>query len=219
MTIFYTSDLHIGHRLVAGHRGFTQETGHFSDIDGAPEYESDTDAHDEAIAAYWDATVQEDDIVFVLGDTGLGRFEQVVLPWFDARPGRKHLIAGNHDPVHPARSDAVKLQKRWLQTFETINPYATRKIAGEKVILSHFPYASYGDGTTHGEPGEGRWAEWRVDERLGKFLLHGHTHGPEKAHDRQLHVGWDAWGRFVSHDEIVTWVESKKDYAGTHDPS
>lgn len=203
LTVFYTSDLHIGHRLVASHRDF---------------FDGDTDAHDAALAQYWDATVKKDDIVFVLGDTGIGRFEQVVLPWFEARPGRKHLIAGNHDPVHPSRSDAVKLQPRWLQVFETINPYTTRRIAGEKVILSHFPYASYGDGTTHGEPGEGRWAEWRVPEHLGKFLLHGHTHGPEKAHGKQFHVGWDAWGRFVTHEELETWVNGVRQ-AGIQDPS
>jgi calcineurin-like phosphoesterase family protein len=215
VTVFYTSDLHIDHKLVAGHRGHRRvreeflSTNFSSSIpENSPVLEPDTAAHDAALAAYWDATVKKDDIVFVLGDTGLGKFEKVVLPWFDARPGIKHLIAGNHDPVHPARSDAVKLQRRWLQTFDTINPYTTRKIAGQRVLLSHFPYKSYGDGTTHGEPGEGRWAEWRVDESLGKLLVHGHTHGPERAHGNQFHVGWDAWGRFVTHEELEDWVRS-----------
>jgi calcineurin-like phosphoesterase family protein len=209
MTIYYTSDLHIGHRLLASERGFMKEGG---DYLGAPlELLPDTDAHDASLAQYWDDTVKTDDTVYVLGDTGLGRFEQVVLPWFDARPGTKHLIAGNHDPVHPCRSDAVKLQRRWLQTFDTINPYVTRKLAGQKVMLSHFPYQSYGDGDQHGEP-EGRWNEWRIDESLGKLLLHGHTHGTERAHGNQFHVGWDAWGRFVSQEEIIDWVQHEGPY-------
>jgi calcineurin-like phosphoesterase family protein len=207
MTVFYTSDLHIGHKLVAGERGFWQEREVFK---GSPLEQPipDPAAHDAALAEYWDKTVSGEDTVYVLGDVGLGRFESRVLPWFDARPGIKHLVAGNHDPVHPCRSDAVKLQWRWLKTFATINPYATRKIAGQKVMLSHFPFASYGDGTTHGEPGEGRWTEWRVPEELGKLLVHGHTHGTEKAHGNQFHVGWDAWGRFVTQDELEAWVRS-----------
>lgn len=192
--IWYTSDLHIGHKLVAGLRDF-----YMDDL-----VVGDFIRHDEALADYWDATVAPDDTVFILGDTGIGRFDKYVLPWFRARRGIKHLVAGNHDPVHPSRSAAVSEQRKWLEVFASINPYLVRKIAGARVTLSHFPFASYGDGTTHGEP-EGRWNEWRVPED-GRLLLHGHTHGPEKAHDKMLHVGWDAWGRFVSHDEVEQWV-------------
>lgn len=208
MTNFYTSDLHIGHRLVAGHRGFLRYDESSTEFGLDPIEHVDVDAHDLSLADYWLSTVKEDDTVFVLGDTGMSKFDYV-LEWFAALPGTKHLIAGNHDPVHPARSDSIRLQRKWLEVFATINPYTTRKIAGQKVLLSHFPYASYGDGTTHGEPGEGRWSEWRVDESMGKLLLHGHTHGPEKGHDNMLHVGWDAWGRFVRHDEVEAWVTSR----------
>lgn len=202
MTIWYTSDLHIGHRLVAAHRGYKGHEDPFESQD----VPVDIIGHDADLASYWDNTVALDDTVFVLGDTGMGRFEQHVLPWFDARPGTKHLIAGNHDPVHPSRSDALKLQKRWLQTFNTINPYLTRKLNGHKVILSHFPYESWGEGP--GRDGESRWNEWRIDESLGKPLLHGHTHGPETAHGRQLHVGWDARERFVSQEEVLEWLDT-----------
>lgn len=74
-------------------------------------------------------------------------------------------------------------------------------------LALHFPYASYGDGLVHGEPGEGRWVEWRCQDD-GKLLLHGHTHGQEQAHDRMFHVGWDAWHRFVRHEELEAWVQT-----------
>jgi calcineurin-like phosphoesterase family protein len=213
MTIRFTSDLHVYHKTVAGHRGYWMPSGGYLQGDGyALAIGQDVPApgrYAEDMADYWDSTVKDDDITFILGDTGIGQWNDV-LAWFDERPGIKHLITGNHDPVHPARSDAIKLQKRWLQTFDTINPYATKKIAGVKVMMSHFPYQSYGDGTTHGDP-EGRWNEWRVPEELGKLLLHGHTHGPEKAHDgNQFHVGIDVWARFVEFDEVAAWVESTK---------
>ncbi len=215
MTIFYTSDIHIGHRLVAGTRGYWDEDNVvevFGDdrLLGQFACEPDTDAHDEDLARVWDEQVGPKDTVFLLGDTGLGKFETVVLPWLDARPGIKHLIAGNHDPVHPARSDAIRLSARWLQTFATIQPYATRKLLGQKVLLQHFPYASWGDGDTHGEPGEGRWSEWRLPD-TGKLLIHGHTHGKEQAHHGNMfHVGWDAWGQLVPQDTILDWIREVK---------
>lgn len=230
MSIYFTSDLHIGHKLVAGLRGFFDEdnvvgddiscycachrdggaTMHVAPCCYPPEAQPDTQAHDEHIAHIWDKTVKSGDTVYILGDTGMSRFDEVVLPWFKARKGIKHLIAGNHDPVHPARSDSVKLQARkWLDVFDTINPYTTKRINGEKVLLSHFPYAWYGDGDTHGEPGEGRWAEWRLPD-TGKFLVHGHTHGQERDHGSMFHVGWDAWGQLVPEQTLTDWIESKK---------
>lgn len=190
MNHFYTSDLHIGHRLVAGLRGFDS-----------------TEEHDATLAAYWDLTVKPEDTVFVLGDTGMTKFEQVVLPWFSERPGSIHLIAGNHDPIHPARSDAYKLQSKWLSVFSSVQPYATRKTNGVKFLMSHFPYLSWGEGPLRGGEEAARWVEWRLPES-DVPLLHGHTHGPEKAHGQMLHVGWDAWGRFVREDEVVAWVQS-----------
>lgn len=206
MANFYTSDLHIGHAKVAEIRGFATTEIRDTGPTIEPVVVVDVAAHADYIAEIWDSTVKKDDTVYVLGDTGLGQFEKVVLPWFKDRPGIKHLIAGNHDPVHPCRSDAVKLQPKWLDVFRTINPYLTRKVAGEKFMLSHFPYESYGDGTTHGEEG-GRWNEWRVPEELGKPLVHGHTHGPEREHDNMFHVGWDAWNELVPEERILEWLQ------------
>lgn len=146
MSVFYTSDLHIGHAKVAGIRGFKKIVEYRESGGQDPMWEDvevvDTEAHDRDLARVWDSMVKPDDIVYVLGDTGMSNFDKVVLPWFAERPGTKHLIAGNHDPVHPARSDALKLQPKWLKVFATISPYATRKAAGHKFLLSHFPYGA-----------------------------------------------------------------------------
>ena len=203
MSVFYTSDLHIGHAKVAGIRGYSKVT----DYDNYVE-EPDTEAHDRDLSRVWDSMVKPDDIVYVLGDTGMSNFDKVVLPWFAERPGTKHLIAGNHDPVHPARSDALKLQPKWLKVFATISPYATRKAAGHKFLLSHFPYESWGDGPERGGAEASRWNEWRLPES-DVPLLHGHTHGTECDHDQMLHVGWDAWGRPVHESEVLMWLDGR----------
>lgn len=203
--IFYTSDLHIGHKLVAGIRGFWYLTENW-----APNSNPDTPdvkAHDEDIAENWDRVVKKDDVVYVLGDISING-GQHALDWIEQRPGTKHLIAGNHDPVHPQDRRASKLQKHWLKYFESINPFLRRKLEGESVLLSHYPYWSFGDGEGRGPA---RYEQYRLPE-LGDRLLHGHTHGAEVIHGRQFHVGLDAHDlELVPQEEILNWIRSEKE--------
>lgn len=184
--IWLTSDQHIGHRMVAGLRG----------------YGDDIDAHDARLAAEWDQRIRPDDQVWVLGDlTGRRGDEQRGLDWIAARPGTKHLIAGNHDSCHPLHSHAHKAQRQYLEAFESVQQSGVRKIAGHKVLLSHFPY----DGPHADHTLLARYPEWRFPDH-GQWLLHGHTHSPVPQHGRQLHVGVDA------HDLApvsLHWVEQR----------
>lgn len=203
MTAFYTSDLHIGHRMVAGIRGFYNEDEvdlpDPTDLDSA-RARADPEAHDAEIARYWDETVHTKDTVYVLGDIAVSRYRDA-LDWFQLRPGRKILISGNHDIVHPMHRRGPGEFKKWLEVFEYITPFERRKFAGRSVLLSHFPYTGEG-----GRPGRDRYPEYRLRDE-GFPLLHGHTHGTERAHGHQFHVGWDAWHRFVTTEEIVEWVQ------------
>lgn len=188
--VWYISDLHIGHKLVAGIRGH------------------DTPAsHDNRLAEIWDGAVESGDQVFVLGDISING-KQPALDWFSERPGIKHLISGNHDPVHPMHRTAQKLLPVWLEVFATVQPFARRRLNGHEFLMSHFPYASWGDG----EHREGsRYDQYRLPD-MGLPLLHGHTHGTEKGHGRMLHVGVDAWGGVPVHQSIVIrWLDSLKD--------
>lgn len=174
--IWYTSDLHIGHRLVAGLRGF-----------------SSTEEHDAALAANWDRLIKPDDQVWVLGDLSVGkgakRTEITALEWVAVRPGIKHLISGNHDSCHPMHSEAHKRQAAYLEVFSSVQMAAVRKLAGQRVTLSHFPLA--GDPEGDHTP-ENRFELWRLPN-VGQFHLHGHTHNAEQlVHGKQIHVGLDA---------------------------
>jgi calcineurin-like phosphoesterase family protein len=167
MRIWFTSDLHFGHRLVAGLRGF----------------EGDTEAHDAALVANWRRVVGSEDQVWVLGDLTMSNPAPAFGIIADL-PGTKHFIAGNHDPVHPMHRDSHKWQRRYLEVFESVQPFARRKIAGASVLLSHFPYSK--------DRHEARYMQYRLRDE-GEWLLHGHTHGPEKREGREIHVGVDAW--------------------------
>ena len=195
--IWYTSDVHFGHKKVSELRGF-----------------NDTVSHDEAIIREWERVVKKNDIVYVLGDIAVG-YHQYALDVLKDLPGRKHLISGNHDIVHPyhSKGHSKKEQEKWLDTFETIQPFLLRKSGGQKFLMSHFPYPEAGDGFSR----EGsRYDQFRLPD-MGLPLLHGHTHGKETIHDsgytqewtrikNQFHVGWDAWGTLVPEETILEWL-------------
>jgi calcineurin-like phosphoesterase family protein len=202
MSLFFTSDLHIGHRLVSGIRGFWDEDNVVQDDPDDIETARclpDTEAHDAALAEYWDATVHKKDSVWILGDIAVSGYARA-LAWFAERPGKKILIAGNHDLVHPMFRRGGGEMRKWLEVFDYIQPFARRKMLERTVLLSHFPYSGEGD-----RPRPDRYPEFRLRDE-GFPLLHGHTHGQERAHGHQLHVGWDAWGRFVANDEVLDWL-------------
>lgn len=163
--------------------------------------------HDEILAEHWDSVVRKDDIVWVLGDisSGANQAQRDALAWIQQRPGIKHLIAGNHDGVHPLHRDS----HRWLPVyldgaFATVQMAAKRRVALREghvsAFLSHFPYEA--------DRGATRYPEWRLRD-MGNYLLHGHTHAPEKFCGREIHVGVDAWGfRPVPLDEITAYIQT-----------
>jgi calcineurin-like phosphoesterase family protein len=125
--------------------------------------------------------------VWVLGDIAVADLDGA-LEKIQALPGTKHLISGNHDPSHPMHRKAAASQKRMLTAFDSVQPFARRRIDGEDVLLSHFPYNGPG-----GDRGEIRYPQWRLPD-LGAWLLHGHTHmEDQRRHGKQIHVGVDAW--------------------------
>jgi len=202
--IWFTSDLHFGHRKVAELRGFES-----------------TDAHDETIAANWHEVVRPKDQVWVLGDIAVSS-PQRALAILSTLPGEKHLIWGNHDQGHPMHRDAHRKAGQYLHVFESVAMAARRRIAGQSVLVSHFPYVGDTDGRD-----EDRHGEWRLrvegqpmDEVAP--IIHGHTHSARKfswAHPDviiedfggqdtfdlgpQVHVGLDAWDmQLVSVEQI-----------------
>lgn len=214
-TIHYTSDLHFFHEKVAKIRGF-----------------EDSLTHDRVVVENWRATVKYGDTVYVLGDiAGDHRTTQESLKLLMGLPGEKILIAGNHDPFHPRNKDFPRWQIMLGAYGMRSAPFARRKMLGQDVYMSHFPYVRDRPGV---EPRN-------MADRLrneGHWLLHGHTHGTERMtvsyglyenqlfditpsnphwskvrelHAefprnvyREIHVGLDAWNLTpVSQDQII----------------
>ena len=202
--VWYTSDLHIGHKLVAASRGFTKMVPYVAPP-GEEQFDArvsgpDTEAHDAHLAAVWDSQVKPEDTVWVLGDISING-GQHALDWIEQRPGTKRLITGNHDPVGPHDRRAPRLMKHWMQYFDSIQPFMRLKLEGINFLLSHYPYWP-------GDRGEPRNEQYRVPN-LGLPLLHGHTHSNEILEfENSFHVGWDAHGTLVPQEVVQVWLKT-----------
>lgn len=170
--VWFTADTHFGHRSMV-EKGWR------------PQYASVADMDADLIEG-WNSTVRPTDIVWHLGDFGMGS-PDAYLPLVQKLHGTIHLIAGNHDPVWPAHRDSHKRQSTWLAAgFGSVQSFARRRFNGKPVLLSHFPY--------QGDHTEGdRYQGYRLHD-TGLSLLHGHVHSAWKQHGRQVNVGVDVWG-------------------------
>lgn len=190
--IWFIGDPHFGHKRVAEIRGF--ET---------------VEAHDEELQKKWHKAVQPNDIVHVLGDIsgGSGGGERHALEILVNLPGRKMLKSGNHDSVSGIHIKHSPNTDLFREVFESIQDFGRIKINNENLLLSHFPYASQGDGPGRGE---GRYNEFRIAD-TGQRLIHAHTHHNHPTSgsvtNREFCVSWDAHNDMVNIGKIAKWVQ------------
>lgn len=204
MAVFFTSDLHLRHKFVAGAR----RLGSYENVDRDSITPEDVQWHDDLLATNWDATVGKDDVVWMLGDLTGGGHVEYALEWVKARPGIKHLIVGNHDKAHPLHRDSHKFQRIFLDAFASVQMASRRKFTLSDQtsvygLLSHFPFSE-----DHSP--EARYTEWRLREN-DDYLLHGHTHSTERFNGKEIHVGVDAWDFTpVPLEEIVDYITGQE---------
>ena len=192
---YWTADLHFGHANVIGYCGRPY-------VSAA--------AMDEALVANWNATVDADDEVWILGDIALGDIDAGLANLGRLR-GHKVLVPGNHDRCWEGRRDRIGAD-RWAQWRDRYLAAGIDRIVdgwtetdlvthvgSVRVRCCHFPY--------RGDSGEvDRFPERRpVDD--GMVILHGHVHEKWRRDGRQINVGVDVWDyRPVAEDVISALV-------------
>lgn len=191
--IWFIGDTHFGHEKVSGLRGFTH-----------PDY------HDAALAGKWLKQVKNEDLVYVMGDVSGGSRtgERAALEFLATLPGRKRLIAGNHDSISSIHRKMSPHTGLFAEVFERVSDFGRIRVAGREVLLSHYPYTA-----DHTEAGP-RYAQYRL-KNLGLPLVHAHTHSTERvdplslpAERIELCVSWEAWGRLVNLGDVSQWLDS-----------
>jgi calcineurin-like phosphoesterase family protein len=120
MNTFLISDTHFGHEATCSK---------FTKPNGEPLRPFvNAERMNEALITFWNEAVKPDDTVYHLGDVVMShRF----LPIVGQLHGRKHLIAGNHDPLIGKRAKRFNFS----DYFETIG--SMKELEG--MILTHVP--------------------------------------------------------------------------------
>lgn len=171
---FFTSDLHFFHKNVIEY------------CDRPWTFEEQT----EQLINRWNSKVGKHDIVYHLGDfTFAGRKQASKVAWILQRlNGHKYFIRGNHD------SDSLWSQQEVSDQVVWLKDYRETSIDGQKIILCHYPLAS-----------------WNGMHR-GSWMLHGHCHGSYQGDGKILDVGIDnhAQHQVFSWEEIEQFMATRE---------
>lgn len=137
--IYFTSDLHFSDKnvLILGKRPF-----------------KDISTMNDTIIDNWNSVVNDDDIVYIIGDI-FGKRKRTNILY--SLKGEKRLIMGNHDKV---------LNKEDLSVFSHIfeNLYCDYK--GHRLFLNHYPVKNW------------------IGKEDGSIHIHGHIHSAYNCYNK-----------------------------------
>ena len=168
---WFTSDFHLGHRNIIRYcnRPF-QSTGEM----------------DAAILDNLNSRVQQNDILYFLGDFCMGGPSQAARYRDRVVCRHIHVVEGNHD----------RALRRLAKSFCSTNPLAQIRIAGQGIVLCHYAMRA-----------------WHHSFR-GSWHLYGHSHGrlPDDPVSLSMDVGVDTHDFRPWHfDEIAARMTAKAD--------
>lgn len=203
MPRLFTADWHLGHGRVAEYRGFSSTKEH---DDWVKTLVREAVLHAAGGENAQRSPKQFDDNLdnthlWVLGDLCLKNFDENVYNFLDRTYCQVHIIAGNHDEVHPMHRNSHKSVPRWLEVVESIDTFKRLRSGKDDFLLSHFPYVGAGDHTE-----QERYAQYRLPD-LGLPLVSAHVHAEWTAKKRMLNVGVDA-GKVFTDSDIRLWIDT-----------
>lgn len=219
---YFTSDLHLSHPFVAALRGYTKPEHAHMTADQLREHARenrlkladmvDWRRHDQTILDNINATVREDDELYVLGDLSAGGRASLTaalhtLEGLRVPRDRRHLILGNHEDLQGGYSQMRQL----LGVFATVDTAGATVIGGHNVLLSHFQFRHHFEAPTPSglstNACDPKYAKYAFVDDWHPLLLHGHTHAKERFefdNPRELNIGVDAWNmRPVSEEQVI----------------
>lgn len=166
MNTYFTSDLHFGHKKI------TQLSNRWRF--------TTAEDHDQWMIDLHNSQVQENDIVYVLGDFSFYKYQKTK-EILEQLNGNIIIIKGNHDEANIlSRFEEEGLIYYW-EHYNEIYLYDDEN-EKQKACLMHFPIACWNK------------------QHYGSFMLHAHSHGNYEAEGKILDVGIDsAYNIFGEH--------------------
>lgn len=199
---YWTADLHLGHANIIKfcHRPYWT-------VDESGEQVPDVEAMNTDVVDRMNDRVGPGDELWLLGDVAMGKLDHTLPLISTLRAGRKVLVAGNHDRIHPSNKKPEKFRDAYDAVFDHIVTTNTDTLlpSGRNVQVSHFPYMLSPEESRGNQP-QDRFAPWRPFDD-GRWLLCGHVHDAWAIRPKQLNVGWDAWGEPLSDEDIDTLID------------
>lgn len=191
--LYFTSDLHFGHRNVINYCNRP-----FKTVEEMNAY----------IVDYWNKTVKKDDTIIVVGDFSLHpRYSQLYVPILN---GHKILVSGNHDATFEKGKKYLKMIERYKQDgWASVHNKLQLTINGQTVLVTHFPYRS-----ADGEKYDTRYLKFR-ELNKGLPLIHGHLHGKYRKFNSMIDVGFDGDLKFWSEPEIIQLLNDDRQFIPT----
>ena len=180
--IFYTSDLHFGHKNIL-------------------KYEPDrpwatTEQMDRELVARYNDVVSDGDTVYILGDLSLGKLSDA-LGFVEKMKGNKIFIPGNHDENwigHKKHRTAINSAYTHAGLTVVQGPIAHTLCGVRGVQLCHFPRQDDLRALKRG-----RGEEYTKEDKFARYrpttgpVLHGHVHSLWKKRGTDINVGVDVW--------------------------
>lgn len=190
--IYYCSDIHWGHESVAKLRDFT--------VSGWKRY-----VLDELLP------LTRNDILFVLGDLAIDKQNMLdAVDMLRCCHADVRFVWGNHDPGRPTSQHPNKRLFTAVSEVASITGTAlSRKIAGTRVLLSHFPYDSVPPQHDSGDEPNPVNRLFRLHDQ-GLPLIHGHVHA-STLHllPYTYNVAYEATGKLLTPEcDIEAWLET-----------
>lgn len=118
--IYYTADLHFGHKKI-----LKMDKRPFETIE----------EHDRVLIERWNARVRPEDQVYILGDFCVYS-KNSPISYLEQLNGRKYLITGNHDFALVKDSEA-------MAKFEKVEKMLSVMDGQYRIVLCHYPIAEW----------------------------------------------------------------------------
>lgn len=192
MADFFTSDLHMGHRLMVNKERYVSKYRNYQD----------TDEMDNDMIVRINKQATHEDTIYVIGDFSFHKTEQTrkILQRINADVV---LIKGNHDH---RKKNSFQSMVEYSDELAEFHMYLERKFTvcpqgdPQLIVMFHFPLM-----------------HWHK-QHYGSWHLHGHLHGnPSGVPGKCLDVGWDVHGKLLSLKDVAKIMNTKPERGNHHE--